>query len=54
MTRAKKILPQLVIRAQALKIFEHVWAFQVREVLGVYNALFDGEKGNIAPENTRE
>jgi len=49
---AKKFLSQLGSRAQGRKILEHGQVCQVREELGAYNALFDGEKGNIALENT--
>jgi len=46
------ILSQLGSRAKGRKIIEKGQAFQIREESETYNPLFDGEKGNIAPENT--
>jgi len=39
-------------RAKGRKIIEKGQTFQIREETESYNPLFDGEKGNIAPENT--
>ncbi len=46
------ILSQLGSRAKGRKIIEKGQSFQVREETKSYNPLFDGENGNIAPENT--
>ncbi|MCD6584670.1 MAG: transposase [Desulfobacteraceae bacterium] len=47
-----KIISQLGSRAKGRRILENGQTFQIREEMQSYNALFDGEKGNIAPENT--
>jgi REP-associated tyrosine transposase len=46
------ILSQLGPRAKGRKIIETGQTFQIREETESYNPLFDGEKDNIAPENT--
>lgn len=46
------ILPQLGSRARGRKIIEKGQPFQIREETESYKPLFDGEKGNIASENT--
>jgi len=46
------ILSQLGSRAKGRKIIEKGQTFQIREETEPYTPLFDGEKGNIAPENT--
>lgn len=51
-TFANKMLSQLGSRAKGRRIFEKEQTFQIREKRESYNALFDGEKCDIAPENT--
>ena len=46
------ILSQLGLRAKRRDIIEKGQTFQIIEETEAYNPLFDGEKGNIAPENT--
>jgi len=46
-----EILSKLGSRAKGRKIVEKGQAFQIREETESYNPLFEGEKGNIAPEN---
>ncbi len=47
----KRIISQLGSRAKGRKILEVGQGFQIREERESYNALFDDEKCDIAPEN---
>ena len=46
------MLSQLGLRAKGRRILEKGQTFQIREERESYNALFDSEKCDIAPENT--
>ena len=47
-----EILSQLGSRVKGRNIIEKGQTFQIREKTESYNPLFNGKKGNIAPENT--
>ncbi len=51
-TFVKKILSELRSQAKGRKIIDDGQVFQIREEMEPYNALFDGEKCDIDPENT--
>jgi putative transposase len=48
----EKVKGVLGSRVRGRDIIEGSGGYQVREELGIYNALFGGKKGDIGPENT--